>query len=267
MARMTRLVAATTLLALALVANVGRPQTADISAPFPVSAPSPEGIEVGVRTGYVLPLGSLVANTNLSDTTTGVFPIWVDAGYRFPQVFLGAYLQYGWGIMAQGGAAGTAYIANGGSRAETSKCGSLGQTCSGSDVKYGLQVQYHFASDRRFDPWVAYGVGMEILGVDAHGNAFGRSDFPHVSSTIAFTAWSPAVIQVGADYKLPYMGVGPFVMLDVSRFVSASLSDSAVSASETIRNAAAHEWLTFGLRGYFDVVVRQRHFAVVIGNR
>ncbi len=266
-ARTPRLFAAPTFLALALVTNAGRGQTADISAPFVVSAPGPEGIEVGVRTGYAVALGSLAANTNLSDTVSGVFPIWVDAGYRFPQVFLGAYAQYGWGIMPQSGAAGAAYIASGGGRAETPKCGSLGQTCSGSDLKYGLQVQYHFASDRRFDPWVGYGVGMETLSVDAHGNFGGRSDFPYVSSTIAFTAWSPAVLQVGADYKLPYMGVGPFVMLDVSRFLNASLSDSAVSLAETIHNASAHEWLTFGLRGYFDVAVRERHFLVVIGKR
>jgi len=127
----------------------------------------------------------------------------------------------------------------------------LGQTCSGSDANYGLEVQYHFASERRFDPWVGYGIGMETLNVNAHGNAFGRSDSPPVSSTITFVAWSPAVLQVGADYKLAYR-VGPFVMLDVSRFLSVSPSDPAVSSTETIHNAAAHEWLTLGLRGYFD---------------
>ena len=219
---------------------------------------SPRGIELAVRTGYALPLGSLVANTSLDAVATGVFPVWFDAGYRFPHVFLGAYAQYGWGFMAQGPAAGSTYIANGGIPVTASKCGSLGQTCSGFDVKYGLEVQYHFASERRFDPWVGYGIGMETLNVNAHGNAFSRSDFPQTSSTISFTAWSPAVVQIGVDYKLAHLGVGPFVMLDVSRFLSVSLSDSAVSSTETIRNGAAHEWLTLGLRGYFDIGFGQR---------
>ncbi|HEY8088824.1 MAG TPA: hypothetical protein VIF09_13285 [Polyangiaceae bacterium] len=220
----------------------------------PALAQQPDAsVEVALRTGYALPLGSLVSSTNLTDVLTGALPLWIDAGYRLPHLFLGAYLQYAQGFMIQGGASGSTYLANGGIRASTSECGSLGQSCSGFDLKYGIEVQYHLAPDGPLDPWLGYGVGAENLDVHSHGNAFGRSNFPVVSETQSFMALVPVVLQLGADYRLARFGIGPFVMLDLGPYITESQSTAGTTL--TLHDTALHEWLTLGARGYFDIAL------------
>jgi hypothetical protein len=111
----------------------------------------PQGLELGLRTGYALPLGNSVGAfpggtaSSLSDLVTGVLPIWIDAGYRFPHVYVGAYFQYG-----------IAFINN-----DKTGCGGL--DCSSSDVQFGANVHYHLFPDRTLDPWGGVGVGYEFL--------------------------------------------------------------------------------------------------------
>ncbi len=206
-----------------------------------------------MRSGYVLPFGSLVANTDLSSAVTGVFPVEFDAGVRFRRVSLGAYLQYGWGSMVQSKTTAAAFIANGGGRAETPPCGTwpFSYTCTGSDLKVGIEVQYHLVPGGGFDPWFGYGVGMETMNALVTGQFVGQP----VATTLSFIGWNVAVLQVGVDYKLPYVSVGPFVTFDLGRFSSVSLSNPALTETHTIQDPAWHEWLTLGLRGYFDIFI------------
>jgi hypothetical protein len=231
--------------ALLLVCGEARAQT-----PRPRRTP---GLEIAARTGFAAPVGELTANTDLSTVITGAIPVWVDAGYRTRRLFLGVYAAYAWGFMTQGRAAASAYIANETVPINWVKCDSLGQSCSGSDVKYGIHVQYHFAPDARLDPWIGYGVGAETLGVDVHGHPFGKSNLPEASSTYSFDTFSPALLEAGVDWELGWLWLGPFVTLDTSRFVSASLSNEGVSETETIHDPAFHAWLTLGVRGNCDI--------------
>jgi hypothetical protein len=133
------------------------------------------GIEVGLRTGYAIPLGNSAGSPaagapapNLSDTISGAIPIWIDAGYRLasPNLFLGAYFQYGIGF-------------NG---SALNNC-----NCSTNVVMYGIQAHYHFMPDQTIDPWAGYGIGMEqVNGSNNNGSASG---------------WDYGILQVGADYR------------------------------------------------------------------
>ena len=92
-------------------------------------------LEIGVRTGVALPLGSVVSGTQLSDSLDAQIPVQLDFGFRpDPHLFVGAYGSYGFVLPASG-------VCQGGS-------------CSGSDIRAGLEAQYHFRPGRRFDPWL-----------------------------------------------------------------------------------------------------------------
>lgn len=239
-------------LTLTAVAAVVVTTAAEIHA---AEARQPWGVEVGARTGYALPFGALVSGTDLSAAATGVFPIWLDAGVRFPRVFVGAYLQYGWSSTPQSGVSAQAYVGSGGVRANAPPCGTypFSYTCSGSDMKVGVETHYHLLPEGTFDPWLGFGAGVETMNVYVHGPFAGVSD---IASTFSFAALTPAVLQAGTDFRFARFGVGPFAVLDLDRFYSVSLSNSALNESHSIRGTAWHEWLTVGVRGYFDVLWR-----------
>jgi hypothetical protein len=74
-----------------------------------------------------------------------------------------------------------------------------------------------------------------------------------VSETQSFMALSPVVLQLGADYRLARFGIGPFAMLDLGPYITES--QSTAGATLTLHDTALHEWLTFGVRGYFDIAL------------
>ncbi len=195
------------------------------------------GIEVGLRTGYAIPFGSLAGSTagasspNVSDFISGDIPIWIDAGYRLPSpnLFLGAYFQYGLGFN------GSQLSPNG------TNC-----NCSTNVVMYGLQAHYHFMPDQTIDPWVGYGIGMESANVSGQNSTGG-----------SYSGWDYAIFQVGADYRglVDNLSVGPMVMFGLGQYNNASVSQGGQSASNSIPNQALHEWLTLGIRGAYDIKI------------
>jgi hypothetical protein len=228
-----------------------------LSALHPASAaePSPTGIEVGVRTGYALPLGQVTGagtltvngttyqtqSLDLSKDFSGQVPIWIDAGYRItPQLYVGAYFQYGVAFLPSDAANGS--------------CGQNGVSCSGSDVLVGANVHYHILPAGQFDPWLGVGTGYEWanFSVSQGGQSGG----------LQIVGWQYVNFQVGGDYKVaPNFGVGPFVMLSVGQFdsfsssgaVQTALQSAGAPTSGDYQNKALHEWLTFGVRGAYDI--------------
>jgi hypothetical protein len=54
-------------------------------------------------------------------------------------------------------------------------------------------------------------------------------------------------LQLGADYKaMPKLGIGPFVMFGLGQFTNCG-------SNCTIQDTALHGWLTFGIRGEYDI--------------
>jgi hypothetical protein len=195
----------------------------------------PSGIEVGLRTGYAIALGSAAQNANMSDYIGGAVPIWIDAGYRFasPNLFVGAYFQYGIGFVS-------GQTANG--------CNN-GVSCSANVLMYGIQAHYHFMPDNQFDPWVGLGIGLE--------NATVNESVGGQSGSTGASGFDFAILQAGADYRglLDGLGVGPMLMFGFGQYNSQSTSAGGQSQSGSIQNTALHEWLTIGVRGVYDIKI------------
>jgi hypothetical protein len=199
---------------------------------------TPTGIEVGLRAGYALPLGNAAGgnpSTSLSNVYSGMIPFQIDAGYRFtPNMMVGAYFQYGIAMIATGnGSIGQA-------------CNTSGVSCSGSNMMFGAQFHYHFLPDQTIDPWAGIGIGYEIASFNASAGG--------VSAGESFSGFQFVNLQVGGDYKvMPNLGVGPFVMFSLGEYSNCSLSGPGTPGNCTIPNTALHEWLTFGIRGAYDI--------------
>lgn len=199
---------------------------------------TPTGLEVGLRTGYAIPLGAAVGGgTNgsgdLSKVYNGVIPIWVDAGYRLnPNMMIGAYFQYGIGMLNNSAFQG---------------CGQGGVSCSGNDMKIAAQFHYHLMPDQTIDPWAGIGIGYEIASVSA--SAGGQS------AGSSFSGFQFFDIQAGADYKvMPNLGIGPFIDFSLGQFSNCSYSGAASSlGSCKIAQTAMHEWFTIGIKGAYDI--------------
>lgn len=199
----------------------------------------PSGIELGLRTGYAIPLGSIAGggNANLGDLLSGVIPVWIDAGYRLasPNLFLGAYFQYGIGLVS--GNAANAFAPGSGAQ-----CGQGGLSCSGNVLKYGIQAHYHIAPAATFDPWVGLGIGMETLN--------GSASFGGQSVSGSYSGWDYLILQAGGDFHVTQsFGLGPMVMFSLGQYNNASSQGQSASIDQT----AMHEWITIGVRGVYDI--------------
>jgi len=203
---------------------------------------TPTGIEVGLRAGYAIPLGDAAGApaggqaASLSNIYSGMIPIQIDAGYRFtPNMMVGAFFQYGFAMIATGS----------GSAAQG--CSQSGVSCSGNDMAFGAQFHYHLMPDQTIDPWAGIGIGYEIssFSASAGGQSAGES----------FSGFQFVNLQIGGDYKvMPNLGVGPFVMFSLGEYSNCSFSGGLSSAGScSIPNTAMHEWLSFGIRGAYDI--------------
>lgn len=228
------IVAAGALAASAVVFS-GNPARADAT---------PTGIEVGLRSGYAIPLGNLAGAPsgatapNLGDTISGMVPIWLDAGYRLnPNMMIGAFFQYG------------IAFANTGNKSFLAQCANSAVSCSANDLMFGAQFHYHLMPDQTIDPWAGIGIGYEILNMS--GSQGGQS-----LGSAAFNGFQFVNLQIGGDYKvMPNLGVGPFVMFSLGEYSGCSLNgpNGQSAGTCTIQNTAMHEWLTFGIRGAYDI--------------
>jgi outer membrane protein W len=200
------------------------------------SSASAEGkFVLGLRLGYALPVGSLAEGSDMSDAISGQFPIWLDIGYMVtPNVMLGAYGQYAFGSVA------------GQIKTLCDQNSAAGISCSASDIRFGLQGQYHISPSEKFDPWLGLGVGYELMKVGVSG---GGQEASTTASGFEF-----ANLQAGADFKVvPKFVFGPFLSFSLGQYGSTSNSGAGAAQSPggDIPNKALHEWLTFGVRGAF----------------
>jgi hypothetical protein len=196
------------------------------------------GLSAGVRLGYAFPLGNTSSNVNFVDTVGGANPFWFDLGWRFNrQLYVGAFYQYSFIYVPQ------------------HSCGySIGGSplsCNGSDNQFGIDAAFHILPQNLVDPWVALGVGYEFTGV-THENLAGSE------STDLFEGWVIHV-QAGADLRfLKRVPFGPYIGLGVGQFNWDTRKDQNGYAPPGLAghpqlDTAAHEWLTLGVRGQFNL--------------
>ncbi|MET0792679.1 MAG: hypothetical protein ABW061_14255 [Polyangiaceae bacterium] len=176
--------------------------------------------KLGLRLGYAVPFGESFKGTTLSDGISGQIPIWVDAGYMVtPNVLLGVYVQYGF--------------------LQLKNCP---DSCSGHDLRFGIQGQYHLSPEASLDPWFGLGVGYEIAGTSQSTQGFS------VDSSVKGLEFLN--LQAGADFKVAdAFSVGPFLSLSLGQYSSAKFNDQDVPVGDK----AIHEWFTFGAKGTFGL--------------
>jgi len=235
----------TTLMAQTLEPATETPEPAPAAAATQPTVESPTAepgkIFIAARLGYAITMGSSGKsstgnNSSMSDYITGMIPIGLDLGYMVtPNVMLGLYGQYGFVSV------------------KDSACD--GMSCSGSDLKFGVQGQYHISPGENINPWVGVGVGYEITSQK------GTSGGAEISSSLKGMEYLN--LQGGADFKLsPAVGIGPFINFSVGQYSSMSakisgmaplISDQDLTQDIPSDQRTFHEWFTFGVRGAFKL--------------
>jgi outer membrane protein W len=157
-------------------------------------------------------MGNLEKDSKLSDLTVAQIAFWLDVGYMVTsQLMLGIYAQYA--------------IAAGGHEF----------TGSGSDIRLGVQAQYHPIAVGLLNPWVGLGIGYEMLSTSA---TFGNA-------TVSAKGFEFANLQAGLDFRLGrFFGLGPFVGYSLGQYSSIDLGGYASGGQSS--GKALHEWLMVG---------------------
>lgn len=218
-----------TLVTLALLAGA-RPAAAE-------QAPD-RGPELALRLGYTVPFGDAERDTAVDSSVSGAIPLLLEAGFRFnPNVFVGGYFQYAL-AQVKGGAV---------------DCDANGNSCSGSQLRLGVEGIYRFTPDAVFAPWLGLGLGYEWLKAELSTTALGGISGDHTYSGIELVN-----LQAGGDYRAGRaLVIGPFVSLSVARFSSESgsfrIGGGTGSSDGDITDTAVHTWLSLGVRGAFTL--------------
>jgi hypothetical protein len=206
--------------ALALVVSVASAQ-----APAPLedqTPPPPEsGVEIAGRVGYGIPLGDITSGIAVKGIMSGNLPLGLELGYRINhRWFAGAFLHYG--------------------LAQVKDC-SAGSSCSGFDLRTGIEGQYHLLPrERAFDPWLGLGIGYEIFQTTTDSGA-------GVSTTLDARGIDFAELSGGFDYRLSDgVAIGPWLNVSVGQF--------STLRSEDIGSKAIHLWIELGARIVFDIM-------------
>ena len=203
-----------------------------------------QGFEAGLRAGYGVPFGKATdaATRDMNEATSGILPLWVDIGYRLtPNVFAGAYFQYGIGFV---------------SSEFPDTCDTQGVDCSTSSIRLGGQVHYHFVPEGRADPWLGYGFGYEWWRLG--------EQTPTRELSVTARGFELANFQVGVDfYPEPHFYLGSFVSFSLDQFNSVDVTCSGTAATTCallgdadIQDKSVHQWLLFGIRGGFTGFAR-----------
>lgn len=188
------------------------------------------GFQMALRTGYAVPLGDAQENVEMSDVASGQVPLFVEIGGKVsPNVFLGGYLGLSFG---------------GPDGALEAICDPW-DACVSVGMRLGAEVQYHILPRGSANPWIGYGIGLEALAV-----GFEEDDD---EGSVAYDGFEYARLSAGVDFRLSRVfGLGPFLDFSVGEYTGYEVDIPGVSDDEgDIENGAAHQWLTFGVRGVF----------------
>jgi hypothetical protein len=177
--------------------------------------PSDVGFNVGIRGGYGVPFGN-ANGAPLNQVAVGMGMVGVDIGWNFtPHFYLGGYFLYGFGL---------------GADLQNSGCNDTDISCSAAMIRVGMNVRYHFAPAKAWDPWVGAGLGYELINASETDATDGSSNLS--SALQAFDA----TLEGGIDFKpIHYMGFGPYVEIATGPYVF----DTGLQM---------HGWATFGAR-------------------
>jgi hypothetical protein len=195
-----------------------------------------QGINLSARVGFGVPSGDISDDRDaagnkidpaLDDLVNYKIPIWLELGYRFnPSVWGGLYLE-----LAP-------------AKTDRSFCVS-GRDCSSHDVRFGVDMQLHFAPYNNVDPWLGLGIGAEFLAVKAFD--------PSINDVSKFT-WAGLefpLLEAGLDLALsPRATIGPYVAWSIGYYTRYGVeSPGFAGISGSISDKAIHTWFQIGVKG------------------
>jgi len=206
----------------------------------------PVHFEGGFRVGYSfsngdyasgVPIGSN-SDSSLLPGISGAVTFGGEVGVRIAHsVFLGGFFDYG--------LVGTSCI-------DPPATGVL-VTCSGHDIRAGVETILHLAPRGSIDPWIGVGLGHEWLQVSVS-----ESEGQTGTATQTLDGWNFADLSLGLDFHVgDSVGIGPYFELTSGSFTSDSATvtvpGASTAASSDISSQSSHQWFTLGLRGTFDL--------------
>jgi len=213
---------------------VGQAPSATSASPSRFSQPVDNGLSLGLRLGYGISFGSIDTVTTYSDQVSGQVPIWFDVGYLLnPYFYIGAYLSYG--------------ILSVPSSALAAECSKALVSCSGNDLRVGVDVQVRLLGKNRIQPWL----GLGFLGYE--GGTVTASGGGTLTGSVTGIEWvSP---KGGFDYKvLPTLSVGGFVGVSLGQFLGRTIdADGIPQPGNELVGHALHGSIFIGARTSFDL--------------
>ncbi|MET0412807.1 MAG: hypothetical protein ABW217_15995 [Polyangiaceae bacterium] len=218
-----------------------------LASPVRAQAPSEPRFELGLRTGYGLPIGHYADVRQLggvrqddvnalSDDAYGAIPLWLDFGYRLtPALVLGVYGMFGL-VLPKSGAASNPL---GGGCPEGLDCFAIG-------VRFGVQAQYHFSPGAQVDPWLGLGLGYEWITSHVEGSVFGIP----IDVVTDHAGLELLHLQGGVDFPLARaLSLGPFASVSALQYTSCSAKLDGDDSACSLPDKAWHGWLVLGVRG------------------
>ena len=220
------------------------PATASSEAP-PAGQPAPEdgappaamGFQAHLRLGLRGPQGRATSapEDKLSNRYSRQIFTFVDAGAKVTEdLYVGGYVGFATGE-------------EGSDPRVESLCDpdiTEGVTCSAEAYHLGIELQYSFRPDQRFNPWVGYGIGWEVATQSLRDSIGDRREESSVSGL------ELARIGLGADWRLGRaVGLGFFLEFALGRYTRKEASVNGKElGSGSIDDPTLHSWIGLGIR-------------------
>ena len=200
-----------------------------------------QGINLSARLGFGVPSGDTSddrdasgqkIDPSLDDLVRHKVPIWLELGYRFnPAVWGGLYLEL--------------------APAKTDRDFCVaGRDCSSSDVRFGVDMQLHFAPYANIDPWLGVGLGMEFLAVKAYDSSISDALNPRVSK-FTWAGLELPLLEAGLDLAVsPRATIGPYVAWSIAYYTRYGVeSPGYPDLDGSLDDRAIHTWFQIGVKG------------------
>ncbi|KYG10963.1 hypothetical protein BE21_58455, partial [Sorangium cellulosum] len=203
-----------------------------VKEPADGALPAARGIQMAVRSGYAIPMGDATGAgaDELSRSFGGQVPVLIEVGFKSgDSIFFGSYAGLGFG---------------GPGSAADALCSSSGLSCDAQTFRLGPEVQVHLHPAGRVNPWLGYGLGLEISTVSMRG--------PAGNVSMSLMGIELAHLMAGVDFRLSRaLGAGPVLDLSLAQYSSITTELNGVEvpgASGRIAETAFHGWLSLGAR-------------------
>jgi opacity protein-like surface antigen len=208
--------------------------------------------QAGARVGYAFGAGSVYSGVSVSDNSGGAIPVIVDLGARVnPMFYIGVYGQFA-----------PVFI-----KSDTATC-PTSFACQTENWRFGVQADFHFMPQVRWDPYVGLGAGYEILHNSISGavtttgpGPAGASVTSLVEQSTTNRGWEYGAITLGADFRFDrHTGFGPFFTFTMGEFNVRTGYTTVNTAGLTTKTGPAdvdhtlHEYFIFGGRGTFNAM-------------